>query len=59
MNSMHWSDLNGTDRENERRMPVKITRHYFEQAKNSAAMQQLIKASPDETFRFNGFARSG
>ena len=47
-------DLNGTDREIERRMPVKITRHYFEQAKNSAAMQQLIKASPDETFDMTG-----
>ena len=47
-------DLNGTDREIERRMPVKITRHYFEQAKNSSAMQQLIKASPDETFDLAG-----
>ena len=47
-------DLNGTDREIERRMPVKITRHYFEQAKNSSAMQQLIKASPDETFDMTG-----
>ena len=47
-------DLNGTDREIERRMPVKITRHYFEQAKNSPAMQQLIKASPDETFDLTG-----
>ena len=37
-------DLNGTDREIERRMPVKITRHYFEQAKNSTSLQQLIKA---------------
>ena len=42
-------DLNGTDRAVETRMPVKITRHYFEQARNSAAMQQLIKASPNET----------
>ena len=47
-------DLNGTDREIERRMPVKITRHYYEQAKNSPAMQQLIKASPDETFDLAG-----
>ena len=47
-------DLKGTDREIERRMPVKITRHYFEQAKNSKAMQQLIKASPDETFDLTG-----
>ncbi len=41
--------LEGTDREVETRMPVKITRHYFEQAKNSLPMQQLIKASPAET----------
>ena len=47
-------DLNGTDREIERRMPVKITRHYFEQAKNSTSLQQLIKASPDETFDMTG-----
>lgn len=47
-------ELRGTDREIETRMPVKITRHYFEQAKNSAAMQQLIKASPDETFDLAG-----
>ena len=47
-------DLNGTDREIERRMPVKVTRHYFEQARTSPAMQQLIKASPDETFDLTG-----
>ncbi len=47
-------DLKGTDREIEKRMPVKITRHYFEQARNSAAMQQLIKASPAETFDLAG-----
>ncbi len=46
--------LKGTDRDVESRMPVKITRHYFEQAKNSRAMQQLIKASPDETFDLAG-----
>ncbi|MGI9519123.1 MAG: KamA family radical SAM protein [Pirellulaceae bacterium] len=46
--------LKGTDRDIESRMPVKITRHYFEQAKNSAAMRQLIKASPDETFDLAG-----
>lgn len=47
-------DLKGTDREIEKRMPVKMTRHYFEQARNSAAMQQLIKASPAETFDLAG-----
>jgi len=47
-------ELKGTDREIETRMPVKITRHYFEQAKNSKPMQQLIKASPAETFDLTG-----
>ncbi len=46
--------LDGTDREIEKRMPVKITRHYFEQARFSSALQQLIKASPDETFDLAG-----
>jgi L-lysine 2,3-aminomutase len=47
-------DIKGSDRDIEQRMPVKITRHYFEQAKNSSAMQQLIKASPDETYDLAG-----
>lgn len=47
-------ELKGTERDIESRMPVKITRHYFEQAKNSKAMQQLIKASPAETFDLAG-----
>ena len=42
--------LSGTERDVEARMPVKVTRHYFEQAKNSKALQTLIKASPNETF---------
>ena len=48
------TELKGTDRDIESRMPVKITRHYYEQAKNSTAMQQLIKASPAETFDLAG-----
>ena len=51
--------IQGTERDIESRMPVKITRHYFEQAKNSKAMQQLIKASPDETFDLAGSADPG
>lgn len=47
-------ELKDTERDIESRMPVKITRHYFEQAKNSKAMQQLIKASPAETFDLAG-----
>ncbi|MEK6246553.1 MAG: hypothetical protein N2C12_00135, partial [Planctomycetales bacterium] len=46
--------IKGSDRDIESRMPVKITRHYFEQAKNRTALQQLIKASPDETFDLTG-----
>ena len=43
------TQIKGTERDTETRMPVKITRHYFEQAKNSRAMQKLIKADPNET----------
>ncbi|HMP80284.1 MAG TPA: hypothetical protein PKD54_12595 [Pirellulaceae bacterium] len=46
--------LKDTDRDVEARMPVKITRHYFQQAKNSKALQQLIKASPAETLDLTG-----
>lgn len=46
--------LKGTERDIEARMPVKITRHYFQQAKNSKALQQLIKASPAETLDLAG-----
>ena len=41
--------LKGTERDVETRMPVKVTRHYFELARNSKPMQRLVKASPDET----------
>lgn len=41
--------LKGTERDVEKRMPVKITRHYFDLAKRSAAIQRIVKASPDET----------
>lgn len=47
-------DLRGTPRDVESRMPVKVTRHYFEQAKRSAPLQTLIKASPAETFDLDG-----
>jgi lysine 2,3-aminomutase len=46
--------LKDTDRDVEARMPVKITRHYFEMAKNSPALQTLVKASPDETVNLEG-----
>jgi len=47
-------ELDGTDRDVQARMPVKITRHYFEQAKNSLAIQTLVKASPKETYDLDG-----
>jgi len=46
--------LRGTDRDVEARMPVKITRHYFEMARNSPALQRLVKASADETDNLEG-----
>ncbi len=46
--------LKGTDRDVEQRMPVKMTRHFFELAKQSPAIQRLVKASPDETVDLAG-----
>src|SRR5690606_5251345 len=47
-------ELRGTKRDVEARMPVKITRHYFELAKNSKALQTLVKANPNETSDLQG-----
>ncbi|MFN7022263.1 MAG: hypothetical protein ACK4WH_13175, partial [Phycisphaerales bacterium] len=46
--------LKGTPRDVEKRMPVKVTRHYFELATKSKPMQRLVKASPDETIDLAG-----
>lgn len=46
--------LKGGDRDVEKRMPVKITRHFFELAKKSKPIQRLVKASPDETMDLAG-----
>ena len=46
--------LDGTEQDVQARMPVKITRHYFEQALNSKAIQTLVKASPKETYDLDG-----
>jgi len=46
--------LDGGARDVQTRMPVKITRHYFEQARTSVPMQVLIKASPKETVDLDG-----
>jgi len=51
--------LKGTGLDVEARMPVKITRHYFEQARNSLPLQVLVKASPKETFDLDGSADPG
>jgi L-lysine 2,3-aminomutase len=47
-------DLRGTERDVETRMPVKMTRHFFELAKRSKPLQVLVKASPDETLNLQG-----
>ncbi len=52
-------DLKGTDNDVEARMPVKMTRHYYDLAKNSAPIQVLVKASPLETFDMDGAADPG
>ena len=46
--------LKGTERDVEARMPVKLTRHYFELAQKSAPIRRLVKADPDETGNMEG-----
>ena len=46
--------LKNTDRDIEKRMPVKLTRHYFEVAKNSPSIQNIVKATPEETQDLHG-----
>jgi lysine 2,3-aminomutase len=41
--------LQGTVRDVEARMPVKMTRHYAELAQNSDVIRRLVKADPEET----------
>ncbi|MGD9020963.1 MAG: hypothetical protein PVF46_04145 [Lysobacterales bacterium] len=48
------SDLHGTERDVEARMPVKMTRHFFEMAQNSRPLQKIIKANPNETLNLMG-----
>jgi len=47
-------NLKGTERDVENRMPVKMTRHFFEMAKNSKPLQRIIKANPNETLNLAG-----
>ncbi len=51
--------LQGTERDVEARMPVKMTRHYFELAQKSLPIQNLVKASPNETSDLEGAADPG
>ena len=46
--------IRGTARDIEQRMPVKMTRHYFELARNSLPLQKLVKATPEETLNLEG-----
>ena len=46
--------LRGTERDVEKRMPVKMSRHFFEMARNSKPLQALVKANPDETLNLAG-----
>ncbi|HKJ19081.1 MAG TPA: hypothetical protein VJ993_00340, partial [Woeseiaceae bacterium] len=46
--------LKGTERDVEDRMPVKMTRHFYEMAQNSVPLQRLVKADPDETLNLAG-----
>jgi L-lysine 2,3-aminomutase len=46
--------LKGGERDVEKRMPVKITRHYYDIARRSPAIQRIVKASPDETIDLEG-----
>ena len=47
-------NLKGTERDVENRMPVKMTRHFFEMAKGSKPLQRIIKANPNETLNLAG-----
>ncbi|GAB4186419.1 MAG: KamA family radical SAM protein [Phycisphaeraceae bacterium] len=46
--------LKGTPRDVESRMPVKVTRHYFELARHSDSLKRLVKANPAETMDLAG-----
>ena len=46
--------LRGTERDVEKRMPVKMSRHFFEMARHSKPLQRLVKANPDETLNLAG-----
>ena len=51
--------LRGTERDVESRMPVKITRHYFELARDSKPLQRLVKARAHRVRLHRSSRRSG
>ncbi|MEM7227230.1 MAG: hypothetical protein AAF432_00300 [Planctomycetota bacterium] len=46
--------LKGTERDVEKRMPVKLTRHYHELARKSPFLQRIVKGNPTETNDLEG-----
>ena len=46
--------LKGTERDVEARMPVKLTRHFFDLAQKSEPLRRIVKANPDETLNLMG-----
>ena len=48
------AELKGTVRDVESRMPVKLTRHFFELAVNSEPLKRIVKATPAETLNLEG-----
>jgi len=48
------AEVRGTERDVEARMPVKMTRHFFEMAKHSRPLRRIVKANPDETLNLAG-----
>ena len=47
-------NLKGTERDVEERMPVKMTRHFFDMATKSEPLRNLVKATPGETENLEG-----
>jgi len=46
--------LTDSERDVEKRMPVKLTRHFFELAKHSVPLQRIVKSNPNETENLAG-----
>ncbi|MHC5114875.1 MAG: KamA family radical SAM protein [Planctomycetota bacterium] len=46
--------LKGTERDVEKRMPVKVTRHYYDLAQKSPQLRRIVKGNPSETNDLEG-----